>query len=258
MLFAWQVAAGLVLNQQHQEAEAWLEAIQSSSRQQRLVQMLISLAQAKPTATLPRWLTTPLQAVEQRVWTTLGPALMQANRQDDPLTSLRNPEQLLLHPDPKLARIASQRRLQTINGWISSRQLRAPTAPRSTPQGPPPRRWLLIGSERLPQCFLYRVAQKQAELEHLGWDSRVLRDSELATADQNETLNWAEAVILCRLEISPEGLDWIEAIQQRGIPCFYDIDDLMLDTSHSPPPLDHYAGRLSPPCTAGFNWINRW
>ena len=246
VVFGWQVAAGLVLNQQHQEAQVWLEVIQSSSRQQRLVQMLISLAQGKPTETLPRCLATPPQAVEQKVWATLGPALVQANRQDDPLTNLRNPEQLLLHPDPRLARIASQRRQQTINGWISSRQLRAPTAPRSTPQGPPPRRWLLIGSERLPQCFLYRVAQKQAELDDLGWDSRVLRDSELATADQNETLNWAEAVILCRLEISLDGLDWIEAIQQRGLPCFYDIDDLLFDTIHSPPPLDHYAGSLSP------------
>lgn len=246
VLFAWQVAAGLVLNQQHQEAEAWLEAIQGSSRQQRLMQMLISLAQRKPTATLPRWLATTPQSVEQKVWATLGPALLQANQQADPLTTLRNPEQLLLHPDPTLARIAFQRRQETIDRWISNRQLPAPTAPQSTPQGQPPRRWLLIGSERLPQCFLYRVAQKKSELDQLGWKSRVLRDSDLATANQNASLNWAEAVILCRLEISPDSLDWIEAIRQRGIPCFYDIDDLLFDASHSPPPLDHYAGRLSP------------
>ena len=246
VLFGWQVAAGLVLNHQRSAAQPWLEAIQHSSSQRRLVAMLLSLAQQQPSAELTQCLQRSPLASEQRVWTALGPALLRSSRREEPEASRRDAEQLLLHPDPSLLELAQQRQRDQIESWIATRQLQHPSPAMADPQRPPPRRWLLIGTQRLPQCFLYRVEQKQEQLKALGWTSRVLREEELSATDRDTTLGWADAVILCRLEVSPDLLDWIQAARDRGIPCLYDIDDLLFDPSHSPPPLEHYAGRLSP------------
>ena len=146
------------------------------------------------------------------------------------VASRRDAEQLL-HPDPSRY-LAQQRQRDQIEAWIAKRQLQHPSPAMADPQRPPPRRWLLIGTQRLPQCFLYRVEQKQEQLKALGWTSRVLREEELSALDRDRTLGWADVVILCRLEVSPDLLDWIRP-PETGAFLPYDIDDLLFDPPQS-------------------------
>ena len=113
------------------------------------------------------------------------------------------------------------------------------------PQRPPPRRWLLIGTQRMPQCFLYRVEQKQSSSR--PWAGRAVCFSRRNSRNGPRHNAWVGHGDLSRLEVSLDLLDWIQAARDRGIPRLYDIDDLLFDPSHSPPLLEHYAGRFTPP-----------
>ena len=171
------------------------------------------------------------------------------------MASRRDAEQLLLHPDPSLLELAQQRQRDQIEAWIASRQLQHPSPAMADPQRPPPRRWLLIGTQRLPQCFLYRVEQKQEQLKALGWTSRVLREEELSATDRDTTLGWADAVILCRLEVSPDLLDWIQAARDRGIPACMTSTICCLTPATVRRRWSTTPVGSAPPCTAALPWI---
>ena len=240
-LYGWQIAAGLVLNGRHQAATTWLEALDCSPQHQRLVRMLRLLSHQPRQGDLDPLPADPVQTTEQRVWTRLGPALLRASH-----PALADAEQLLLHPDPQLLQLAQHQRADLLKQMLQRRGLHQRPDINRRSQKRPVRRWLLLASNALPQCFQFRVLQKQQQLEALGWESRIVLEENLGTTKHEPLLAWADALIICRLKASAELLDWLQAARARDVPCFYDIDDLLFDPQHSPPPLTNYAGRLPP------------
>ncbi len=108
------------------------------------------------------------------------------------------------------------------------------------------RRWLLMATNDLPQCFLYRVEQKQQQLEALGCETEVVMRDDLNDWAWSQKLLWADAVVVCRLPALHSVLRAIEAVRRAGLPIFYDIDDLIIDPQFCPPALETYGGTLSP------------
>lgn len=108
------------------------------------------------------------------------------------------------------------------------------------------RRWLLLASPDLPQCVLYRVEQKRQQLERLGCQVRLLWREQLDSWAFTPHLLWAEAVVVCRLAATHAVLRAMAAARRFGLPVYYDIDDLLFDPEHCPPPLASYGGTLSP------------
>lgn len=245
-LQGWQIAAGLVLNGHHHVATPWLEALSGCSKHQRLVQQLRLLNHQPRREDLDTVSTAPAERTEQRIWARLGPALLRASHPEDSRADLDDPEQLLLHSSPQLLQLARRDRTELLRRMIQSRGLHQRPGFSKTSRQQPARRWLLLASKALPQCFQFRVEQKQQQLEALGWESRILQEVDLGNTETEPLLAWADALIICRLQASEELLDWIQAARSSDLPCFYDIDDLLFDPDHSPPPLTNYAGRLLP------------
>ena len=149
---------------------------------------------------------------------------------------------------------AQQRRHQGLDQlWHTQRQrLIADPLPL---QQRPRRRWLLLASEDLPQCFLYRVEQKRQQLEALGCDVRVMLREDLEDQSWSEALLWADALIVCRLPATASVLTAIAAARHAGIPSWYDLDDLVVDADHGIPLLPA-TGARSPRCsTACCSWM---
>jgi len=109
----------------------------------------------------------------------------------------------------------------------------------------PAQRWLLLASEDLPQCFLYRVEQKRDQLESLDCEVKVLGVEQLANWGTASALLWADAIVVCRLPGTYPVLRAIGLAQRFGIRVYYDIDDLIFDADHFPPPLATYGGTIS-------------
>jgi glycosyltransferase involved in cell wall biosynthesis/tetratricopeptide (TPR) repeat protein len=108
------------------------------------------------------------------------------------------------------------------------------------------RRWLLLASEDLPQCVLYRVEHKRQQLERLGCSVRVLWRHQLDHWTFTNELLWADVAVVCRLAATHSVLRAMEAARRFGLPVLYDIDDLLFDPEHCPPALATYGGTLRP------------
>jgi len=108
------------------------------------------------------------------------------------------------------------------------------------------RRWLLLASRDLPQCVLYRVEQKQDQLQRLGCQAQVLWLEQLASWTFTRSLLWAEAVVVCRLPAIHPVLRTMAAARRFGRSVYYDLDDLLFDPELCPPPLATYGGTVSP------------
>ncbi len=125
-----------------------------------------------------------------------------------------------------------------------------------TPALPPhtrPRRcWLLLATNDLPQCFTYRVVQKQQQLEALGCETRVVLREQLNDWAWSQHLLWADALVVCRLPALQPVLRAIEAARRAGLPTYYDLDDLIVDPQFCPPELDTYGGTLTAEQHRGF------
>lgn len=152
---------------------------------------------------------------------------------------------LLIHPDPKLLQLGLRTRetglacLKHCNQYLLS--LTSPCARHVRPL----RRWLLISTQDLPQCFLYRVQQKQDQLLSMGFECRILEREQLDDWGWSEQLLWADALMVCRLPGFNSVFRVIDSCRHAGIPTYYDIDDLIIDPQNSPPEFDTYGGTLS-------------
>ena len=109
----------------------------------------------------------------------------------------------------------------------------------------PLRRWLLLATDDLPQCFLYRVQQKQEQLQAIGCECQIVMREQLNDFGWSEQLIWADALMVCRLPAFYEVLRAIAMSRHAGLPVFYDIDDLIIDPDFSPPEFSTYGGTLS-------------
>ncbi|QNI95400.1 putative alpha-glycosyltransferase/ family 4 [Synechococcus sp. A15-127] len=153
---------------------------------------------------------------------------------------------LVVHPAAELLSEAMQRRCQGLDQlWCDVQLLIAIRDPLPWHQRPR-RRWLLLASDDLPQCFLYRVDQKRQQLEALGCEVRVVLQDALADQSWSEALLWADALIVCRLPATASVLGAMAAASHAGIPSWYDLDDLVVDPDHGIPPLASYGGTITP------------
>ena len=107
------------------------------------------------------------------------------------------------------------------------------------------RRWLLIANASLPQCFLYRVEQKKEQLESLDREVIILDVAHCNNWSVASALLWADRVVVCRLPGTYPVLRAMGLARRMGLTVYYDIDDLIFDQEHFPPPLDSYGGTIS-------------
>ena len=188
----------------------------------------------------PQLLAAPNDTLRQQ-----RPALEQAL--DQLSDQLRHrPNHLVLHPDPALQRQALRWRERGLDLLQQANRRLAELTPARPSSQQPRRRWLLLASDDLPQCVLYRVQQKLEQLSALGGEGRVIQLEALQSWAWSEQLLWAQGVIVCRLPALQPVLRAIAAARQAGLPVLYDIDDLIVDPQHCPPPLATYGGTLQP------------
>ena len=103
---------------------------------------------------MPGWLDTSLQQF-----------LSESTRLRQTGDALLNHLPLVVHPAAELLSEAMQRRREGLDQlWCDAQRLIAIGDPVPWHLRPR-RRWLLLASDDLPQCFLYRVEQKRQQLE---------------------------------------------------------------------------------------------
>ncbi|MEM1192240.1 MAG: glycosyltransferase [Pseudomonadota bacterium] len=111
---------------------------------------------------------------------------------------------------------------------------------------------VIVGNHDLPQCRFYRIDQKIEHLKKAGFNVTVYRHTETLEA-YHARLFETDAVIFYRVPALPPLIDAINAANILGIPTFYDMDDLLFDEDLFPPPLETYAGQISPDAHAAMS-----
>ena len=159
---------------------------------------------------------------------------------------LTHPQQLVIHPSKESLQLALQWRHGGFQLLKRCRERIVASSDAVPCHQRPLRHWLLLASQDLPQCFLYRVDQKRQQLEALGCSVRIVLRDDLDQWLWSEALVWADAVIVCRLPATASVLRAIDAVHQAGLPSWYDVDDLVVDPDNGVPALDTYGGTITP------------
>ena len=107
-----------------------------------------------------------------------------------------------------------------------------------------PARILVIGSQNLPQCWLYRVQQKVEFLSMAGYDAVAIDFGRVSPTEIHEQLCFASHVIIFRLPAFSDVLMLTLYAKRLGVKLFYDIDDLIFDDRHFPGPFESYSGLI--------------
>ena len=168
----------------------------------------------------------------------------QLNRFSDSMLCI--PQLLTLHPAAGLLNESLQLRQVMLDCLLATRRRLAVCLDALPQQQRDLRHWLLLASEDLPQCVLFRVEQKRQQLEALGCVVRIVWREQLVYWNWSDALLWAHAVIVCRLPATVHVLRAIEACRLAGLPTWYDLDDLVVDPLHGVPPLATYGGTITP------------
>lgn len=101
----------------------------------------------------------------------------------------------------------------------------------------------ILANDDLYQCKLYRADQKADQLRaHDLQVQTYLQSRDVAALHAD--LPHFDAVIFQRNPALPEIADVMIDAARQGLTTFYDIDDLIFDAAHFPPPLDTYAGAI--------------
>jgi len=108
-----------------------------------------------------------------------------------------------------------------------------------------PLRWLLIGEQDLPQCWLYRVEQKRLQLEQLGAEVRCIDRSRLDDWSCTQEIAWADAVLFCRTPATYPVIRAFSFARHCGKRVLADVDDLVFSADFTAP-LASYGGSISP------------
>ncbi|MGO9151812.1 hypothetical protein, partial [Mycobacterium sp.] len=90
-----------------------------------------------------------------------------------------------------------------------------------------PTRILVIGSQNLPQCWLYRVQQKVEFLRMAGYDAVAIDFGRASPTEIHEQLCFASHAIIFRLPAFSDVLMLTLYARRLGVRLFYDIDDLI-------------------------------
>ncbi|ESQ73899.1 glycosyltransferase [Asticcacaulis sp. AC402] len=103
---------------------------------------------------------------------------------------------------------------------------------------------VILTSPYLPQVRHYRAEQMAELLQVLEIDHEV-HDLNDLTADQARRICAdASVVVFQRQPATPFVLGLMAAMRSLGSKILYDIDDLIFDTAHFPPPLSDYEGNI--------------
>ena len=106
---------------------------------------------------------------------------------------------------------------------------------------------MLCANDSLPQCWLYRVEQKRQQLLQLGCEASLLSFKALqAAASIPALLQDIDGLLIHRLPASRVLFALIAKARRQGIPVLFDLDDLLFDPGHAPPPLANYGGSIRP------------
>ena len=108
----------------------------------------------------------------------------------------------------------------------------------------PMKRWLIIGEPELSQCWMYRVEQKRSQLTSLGAEVRCLNHQQLKSWSFSHHVQWADAVIVCRLAATYPVYRAMAFARHCGKRIFSEIDDLIF-TADYPSPYETYGGSIS-------------
>ena len=103
---------------------------------------------------------------------------------------------------------------------------------------------VFLGNEDLRQCTHYRIEQKQEQFARAGIEFR-RHDSRQIDAFMTDLPN-ARAAIFYRVPATPDTMRAIIIARRMGIPTYYEIDDLIFDPAHYPPPYESFLERISP------------
>lgn len=112
------------------------------------------------------------------------------------------------------------------------------------PSTTPPLRWLLVGEQALPQCWLYRVEQKRQQLERCGAEVRCIDRAELDAWSASQQIAWADAVLFCRTPATYGVIRALTFARHLGKRVLADVDDLVFST-HFPAPYITYGGSIT-------------
>lgn len=159
---------------------------------------------------------------------------------------LERPSRLVRLPGQESEALALRRRLLQALIAANAAMARLDGQPAAPQRLGPRRRWLLLANTDLPQCFLYRVEQKRQQLERLGCQVRVVLREQLDHWTYTPELLWADALVVCRMAATHQVLRAMAAARRFGLSVYYDIDDLLFDAEHCPPPLASYGGTITP------------
>lgn len=107
------------------------------------------------------------------------------------------------------------------------------------------KRIALVGNEDLYQCKLYRVDQKAEQLRAAGFVVEVFAPN-TQLDNFRSRLREFHAAIFFRVSAFPPMINAISEAAQNGLVTFYEIDDVVFDTDHFPPPLESYADQITP------------
>lgn len=88
-------------------------------------------------------------------------------------------------------------------------------------------RVLIIGELSVPQCKKYRVDQKRDMIVSLGHDCTVISWREFEKA--RSLLQTHSVAIFYRVPGFPDALSLMKEAQRLGIPCYFELDDLIFD-----------------------------
>jgi len=105
-----------------------------------------------------------------------------------------------------------------------------------------PARVLLIVEETVPQCFTYRVQQKLAQLEILGWAAEWVSWREHNRA--RERMHFADIVLFYRVPGFPDVLQLIDYANHIKRITIFDVDDLIFDEARLREKFTHNTGQL--------------
>jgi glycosyltransferase involved in cell wall biosynthesis len=161
------------------------------------------------------------ECIQQFYWSNLGRIQLLAN--------LNDREEL------KIATEAAARRIY--DSYFNRYQV----GKSSTHKHPDLSRVLIIGDYHVPQCVRYRIKQKVQQLEKQNISVEEMDWTKL-TENQN-TIALYDLVIFYRVPAEPNVLKAIAQVNATGRYSFYEIDDLLFDTSY-PAPIETYGDYL--------------
>ena len=108
----------------------------------------------------------------------------------------------------------------------------------------PVRHVALVANLDLYQCKLYRVDQKAEQLRQAGIEVSIFDQWQDVPAFLAQ-IDKVDAAIFYRVPAFPAIMEAIAACAARGVPSFYEIDDLVFDTAQFPPAFETYAGQIT-------------